>query len=95
MVYALSTLLSMEQDEALLMRLAMHFECVHDKIGHVAVLSEALTTLEAQRAREAVLEASASGSRTWRLWGITCGPRMWRRLPSAYNEEEEEDTALQ
>ena len=50
MVYALSTLLSMEQDEALRMRLAMHFECVCDKTGHVAVMSEALTTQEAQRA---------------------------------------------
>ena len=66
MVYALSTLLPMEQeaDEALLMRLAMHFECVRDKIGRVAVLSEALTTEEAQRALERL---QSSGEREWRL----------------------------
>ena len=63
----------MEQDEALLMRLAMHFERVRDKIGHVAVLSEALTTQEAQRAREAVV-----GGRAQVEAGLVgCGGHVW------------------
>ena len=56
--------LSIEYDEALLIRPAMHFGCARDKIGPVAVLSEALTTEEAQRALERL---QLEGKLEWKL----------------------------
>merc|ERR1711997_290715 len=53
-----------DDDEALRMRLAMHFECVHDVIGRVAVLSDTLTT---QQTKDALGRLQLTDEREWRL----------------------------
>jgi len=61
-IYALSTLL-VEGNDALLMRLAMHFESVCEVMGRVVVLSETLTTEEVKEVLERLM---VDGEREWR-----------------------------